>query len=102
MTLYKISIALHFVKPEPPKKEDGLVLVHFIHSIAKGRLPADIHPLEPCPGRSQTSNFNFLFSFMPFFLLRSKKKGQKEGRRSNAAGLLFREPLQWRKRETLP
>ena len=29
---------------------------------------------------------------LPFFLKSPKKKGEKEGRRSDAAGLLFREP----------
>ena len=36
------------------------------------------------------------FFFLALFLCTPKKKGQKERRRSNAAGLLFRETRRWR------
>ena len=39
--------------------------------------------------------------FLALFLASPKKKGEKEGRRSNAAGLLFRELRLWKKREVV-
>ncbi len=56
-----------------------MVLLPFLHRVLTGRLAADRHPLERRSGRSQTSIFNFLFSFMPFFLLRPRKRAKKKG-----------------------
>ncbi len=61
------------------KNENRLVLLPFLHRVLTGRLAADRHPLERRSGRSQTSIFNFLFSFMPFFLLRPRKRAKKKG-----------------------
>ena len=84
------------------KKQDGLVRVRILYRVVTGRLAADRHPLELPSGRSQTLLLQSSIFLHALFLASPKKKGQKEGRRSNAAGLLFREPLPWRKRETLP
>ena len=59
------------------KKENGVVLLCFAHSILTGRLPADIHPLELTSWGTMTLLLQPTFIFSSSFFLYAQEKGPK-------------------------